>query len=258
LVVIGIIAVLIGILMPALGRAQRAAKMTTCLSNQHQLVLALMMYCQDNHGYFPGGAGTAGVRDDQGNALGAQPTTWLARYNPDAYNPYACNDDEQAGPVFLSKYVSKSKKIPACPEEPFLRPQGSFWPNNYWTGYWYPMSLVYKPDDIWTGAAGPSINQEPQKLSNVKYPSHKCVIIDRKTHHSKRVVDTDKTEDQTQNNTKKEKTLFVTAGFADGHVAFRGIYEMYDSDVNWTGRFRKANKDTWAAGRAGILWKDFE
>src|SRR3954470_12477552 len=89
LVVIGIIALLISILLPALGRAQRQARITACLSNERQLALALMMYCQDNQGYFPGGPGTAQLRDKQGNQLAPLTTNMLARYNPDAYNPYS-------------------------------------------------------------------------------------------------------------------------------------------------------------------------
>ena len=53
LVVIGIIAVLIGILLPALGRAREASKSTACLSNLRQLGMAYMMYANDNKGYLP-------------------------------------------------------------------------------------------------------------------------------------------------------------------------------------------------------------
>jgi prepilin-type N-terminal cleavage/methylation domain-containing protein len=260
LVVIGIIAVLIAVLLPALSRANRQAKMTSCLSNQKQLVLALIMYCQENQSYFPGGPGDSKWKDDNGTP---QPLTHfdrLANYDPDAFNPYACNQDEQMGPTFLMKYVAKSKKIPACPEEPFLQAKGSFYPNNYHTGYWYPMSLVYTPHEIWigTGPAIPGNPQKPQKLSKVKYPTNKCVIIDRKTYHCAIVVDTDKTPGNTQNNTKRDKRLYVCAGFADGHAAYRSVYEMYDSDVNWTGRLVSSNPATFVKDRAGILWKDFE
>lgn len=53
LVVIGIIALLISILMPALAKARIAAVQTQCMSNQRQLMLGLISYVQDNKGYGP-------------------------------------------------------------------------------------------------------------------------------------------------------------------------------------------------------------
>ena len=54
LVVIGIIAILVAILMPALSRAKESARRVQCLSNLRQLGMAVMMYTQDNKGRFPG------------------------------------------------------------------------------------------------------------------------------------------------------------------------------------------------------------
>jgi len=48
LVVIAIIALLLAILIPTLGRIKQQAACSTCLSNQHQLLLAWVLYAQDN------------------------------------------------------------------------------------------------------------------------------------------------------------------------------------------------------------------
>jgi prepilin-type N-terminal cleavage/methylation domain-containing protein len=53
LVVIGIIAVLLGILMPALSSAIAQSKSITCLSNVRQICLAFTQYAADNEGYYP-------------------------------------------------------------------------------------------------------------------------------------------------------------------------------------------------------------
>ncbi len=53
LVVIAIIAILASMLLPALAQAKETAKRIRCTSNQHQLSVALMLYCQDYSGDFP-------------------------------------------------------------------------------------------------------------------------------------------------------------------------------------------------------------
>ncbi len=70
LVVIGIIALLIGILLPALNKARKASQQAACLSNIRQLAIAGVLYAGENRGALC-------PSDFSGNAGGGTPT-WTA------------------------------------------------------------------------------------------------------------------------------------------------------------------------------------
>ena len=53
LVVIAIIAILAGMLLPALNSARKQAQSISCSSNTKQWALVILQYVQDNQEYFP-------------------------------------------------------------------------------------------------------------------------------------------------------------------------------------------------------------
>jgi len=75
LVVIGIIAVLIGILLPTLNRAREGARSVKCLSNMRQLAQATLMFAAENRGRMPGRGGTSVLVWDDATLSARQATS---------------------------------------------------------------------------------------------------------------------------------------------------------------------------------------
>jgi prepilin-type N-terminal cleavage/methylation domain-containing protein/prepilin-type processing-associated H-X9-DG protein len=97
LVVIAIIGILAAMLLPALNKARAAGKKASCLSNLHQVGIAISMYASDFNDYTPFSIGPTVV---DGTA-GSYP--WCAFLAP-----------------YTVRIVGKSKTVFVCPELPML------------------------------------------------------------------------------------------------------------------------------------------
>ncbi|HEX4055170.1 MAG TPA: type II secretion system protein [Tepidisphaeraceae bacterium] len=97
LVVIGIIAVLIAILLPALSKARQQSMTVQCMSNMRQVGLALLQYADQNDGYlFPNGLGWSNTNvylhsPDDGTLTNTGPGNALVLASPDQWNAYTYN-----------------------------------------------------------------------------------------------------------------------------------------------------------------------
>ncbi|MFI5380186.1 MAG: type II secretion system protein [Tepidisphaerales bacterium] len=146
LVVIAIIALLVSLLLPALGRVSDQAAAVRCRSNLRQLVTAAIMYAGDHHGYLPG---PHGIIDPPGDVINydanavtvsdLRPTStgWLAKSGT-IRNPriWLCSADRRLsfGITFSYTYNCRlivqpghdSEDNPPLLDDPFLRKLNTF------------------------------------------------------------------------------------------------------------------------------------
>ena len=99
LVVIGIIAVLVAILLPAMSRSREMARRAACLSNLRQVHMAFMLYAGENHDQVPLGYRTASKQ-----------------YNSMMFSTTAGNRWVLFGLLYSGGYISDAR-ILFCPSE---------------------------------------------------------------------------------------------------------------------------------------------
>ncbi|MDB5302345.1 MAG: prepilin-type N-terminal cleavage/methylation domain [Phycisphaerales bacterium] len=145
LVVIGIIALLISILLPALQRAREQANATKCLSNIRQIGLAFLMYANENRQYFPATARSDDIRSEDW-------VWWETNPRRDVY--------QSAIAPYMGKFNENLLRCPS--DDVFTHTQGGQ------GQYLYSYSLNYLMDSF-TGVF---------KLSQARKPSEKIFMVD--------------------------------------------------------------------------------
>jgi prepilin-type N-terminal cleavage/methylation domain-containing protein/prepilin-type processing-associated H-X9-DG protein len=87
LVVIGIIVILIGLLLPALSKARGQAQRAQCLSNEKQIIAAILMYAGDNRGILPGPVAPCVIDPYTANAVPPATTSLLWQWGDTGTSP---------------------------------------------------------------------------------------------------------------------------------------------------------------------------
>lgn len=186
LVVIAIIALLAALLFPAFSRAREGARQTTCVTNLHQLSIAVQQYYQDERRYpdslvdlLPEGA----KFDDGTSAPNPAPTIPLnvTGYLKNGSDGLICPDDDLDNTIPRSSYGSLNKTVASFPAAPATGATAGMAPltgaaadpnadlgkyaYNYW-GY-NPDGLAY-PDAL---TAGTAVNNSANGYKSLVVPT---------------------------------------------------------------------------------------
>jgi prepilin-type N-terminal cleavage/methylation domain-containing protein/prepilin-type processing-associated H-X9-DG protein len=200
LVVIGIIAVLVAVLLPALQKAKEGANRVACLSNLRQLGTAMVMYTGDNKGYYPYHAGI-----DE-NPAGTYAADWIHWERPRDVRNSA-----------IAKYLGGvAVKVFRCPSDDIDRRLRKITPNPYL--YSYTMNYLFSS---YFGKTAMKIGRVRNVAEKILMVEEDEATIDDGNWHPQLVGtnivnDLATTHDRLRQNLKARGNV----AFADGHCDF--------------------------------------
>ena len=154
LVVIAIIAILAGLLLPALAKAKAKAQGILCMNNGNQMIKAMHMYCGDYSDFLPpnpddgnnspfgnwcgGEAGPGGAQEFDTDILKNLTNCLLAPYLANTVAVWHCPADKRVGLYQGTDPNQKGKKIPCARSVSMSQAVGTL-------GYSGPKTPVYGP-----------------------------------------------------------------------------------------------------------------
>jgi len=167
LVVIGIIALLISILLPALNKARQQGQWANCLSNLRQIGQGMLLYAGENKGYYP--------RPASGSFL-HQPDDFIYWQEVGAGGSPPPNPDDSPLAGLLNVKGERLKQLFRCPSDPALDrgvPPG----REAYGAYRYSYSM----NDRWLAYPNHgSLTDKRHRSTDVVSSADKCFMVEEK------------------------------------------------------------------------------
>src|SRR5688572_13214107 len=169
LVVIGIIAILIGILLPTLGRARASARAVQCMSNMRSLGQAFNMYVNANKGslpygdYFPGGVATGNLN-----------TRWYTVLQNTMSSKYGITWNDAAA---TNAQAAKLREVFICPDAP----NQSTAQNGFNVVHYSVHPRLMPSIDLTQPANCPlpdGVKSKPYRVSNIKQAAETAILFE--------------------------------------------------------------------------------